>query len=169
VLVMKRPGGDGPITAIDPGPEQTEIKGDPGLLVFRKRESRLERLSQGAHAAQGDQLQLDYVHSAGYGVVLSLDGAGRITLHLPQAGTDAAVRLTNGQVRLPSSYELDDAPRFERFFIVTADAPFSAATVVDAARSLSHSSAAATGKLPLPPETFRQASIRIAKAPKEQP
>jgi hypothetical protein len=169
VVMVRQPGTESDLPV--PGGSRPEIlipKGDPGLLVLRKREARLERLSEGARATEGDLLQLDYFHCVGYGVVLSLDGAGRITLHLPQGGADMAAPLASGRVRLPSSYELDDAPHFERFFIVTSPTPFKVTTVVDAVRSLARTSAAASGRLPLP-LPFAQNSIRIDKIQKELP
>ena len=39
-------------------------------------------------------------------------------------------------MRLPSAYELDNAPAFERFFLVRADASFDVAPIVEAARAL---------------------------------
>ena len=39
-------------------------------------------------------------------------------------------------MRLPSAYELDNAPAFERFFLVRADEAFDVAPILDAARAL---------------------------------
>ena len=65
----------------------------------------------------------------GYGVLLSIDGARKVTLHWPEAGQRRRRPLqASGEMRLPSAYELDDAPAFERFFLVRADEPFSVAT-----------------------------------------
>jgi len=105
------------------------IKGDPSLLVYRKAGKRPERLANGAAVHAGDQLQLAYVaRGKRYGAVLSLDGAGKVTFHLPSDGAAKAAPLgTRGEVFLPESYELDDAPRFERFLLVAGDAPFDVA------------------------------------------
>jgi hypothetical protein len=54
-------------------------------------------------------------------VLVSLDGAGNVGVHLPPAGSTRAASLEVGrEVRLPFAYRLDRAPAFERFFLVTA-------------------------------------------------
>jgi hypothetical protein len=117
--------------------EETTIKGPAAVGVYRHGAGGDERLGDGARAARGDLLQLTY--RAGddrFGALLSIDGRGHVTLHWPE-GADAAGRLDGkGEVRLPSAYELDDAPAFERFILVTAEAPFPLATVLAAARAL---------------------------------
>jgi hypothetical protein len=173
LLLARRPPDPGDRQVARPAatnPEESIIsKGGPRrdrLLIYRQSPQTTERLEDGARAARGDYLQLAYVvGDAGYGVVVSLDGAGKVTLHLPDAPTGTAVALKNtGEVRIPRSYELDDAPRFERFYLVRAAAPFPVAQVVDAARSL----AASAGAGPLPkalplPAGFSQTSIHVAK------
>jgi hypothetical protein len=71
-----------------------------------------------------------------YGVVVSIDGRGRVTRHLPRTGDRAAPLRAGAPVPLPEAYRLDDAPGFERFFLVTSDAPFSVELVVRAAERL---------------------------------
>jgi len=105
-------------------------------------------------------------------VLLSIDGRGHVTLHSPDAGETMATRLSGkGEVRLPSAYELDDAPAFERFFLVRAATPFSIATALDAARALAAQPSARKQSLALPPG-FEQISLALDKAPaasKEMP
>ncbi len=131
-LPPARPGGSNgtvvlaPVGATEDG---ENIKGlDPRLRVYRKLGKKVERLADGAAARAGDELQLAFI-AAGrrYGAVLSLDGAGRVTFHLPVdgAGGTAVSLRAQGEVSLPVSYQLDSAPRFERFLFVTSDAPFS--------------------------------------------
>ena len=109
----------------------TRIKGgeqEPRLLVFRKLASGAERLQDGALAKSGDLVQLAY-RSGGlqYGAILSVDGRGTVTQHLPATGT-RAVPLA-AQDTLDVAYELDDAPRWERFYLVAADRRFGLAAV----------------------------------------
>lgn len=112
-------------------------KGDPRVIVYRKGSS--DPVRRGDEAQAGDQLQLSVLaNGAAWGAVLSLDGRGTVTFHLPERGT-AAAQLEAGTVPLPRSYELDDAPDFERFFFVTSDAPFDAAGVASALEALSRS------------------------------
>lgn len=109
----------------------TRIKGgeqEPRLLVFRKLASGAERLQDGALARNGDLVQLAY-RSGGlqYGAILSVDGRGTVTQHLPTTGT-RAVPLA-AQDTLDVAYELDDAPRWERFYLVAADRRFGLAAI----------------------------------------
>jgi hypothetical protein len=105
----------------------------------------------------------------GYGVILSVDGRGRVTLHLPDEHSAGAAPLKGSRlVDVPIGYELDDAPGFERFFLVTAPAPFSVASVMEAAHTLAASVRAPSAPLPLP-LTFTQTSLRLDKRRKDQP
>ena len=123
------------------------VGGRPALAVYRWTAQGSERLADGDVARAGDLLRIGYA-SAGraYGVILSIDGRGAVTLHLPPSG-DAAAALGQAEITLlDSAYELDEAPRIERFYFVTGARPFKVAPVVDAAR---HSSGA-PDVLPLP-------------------
>ena len=100
----------------------------PRLLVFRKLASGAERLQDGALAQSGDWVQLAY-RSGGlqYGAILSVDGRGAVTQHLPATGAEAVPLAA--QDTLDVAYELDDAPRWERFYLVAADHRFNLAAV----------------------------------------
>lgn len=119
----------------EPG-EGSRAKGlGPSLLVHRSAGGAIETLSDGAHARGGDLVQLSYVVARrAHGAILSIDGAGTISLHLPLEG-DRSVPLEAGRaVPLSHAYELDDAPSFERFFFLTSEAPFSLEEILEAAR-----------------------------------
>ena len=75
---------------------------------------------------------------------------------------------TPARFRLPSSYELDDAPAFERFFLVRSDAPFDVGPIVAAARGPRGRSGARGPPLPLP-LSYQQASLLLEKHRKEVP
>jgi hypothetical protein len=123
-------------------PDDTRLKGvAPHLLVFRKTTAGAEELRPGSVARRGDVLQLSYAAGdAKYGVIFSVDGRGTITWHVPvgyAGGARSAPPLDpKGPVVLPSAYELDDAPGFERFFLVYASAPFDVSEVERVARAL---------------------------------
>jgi hypothetical protein len=123
-----------PATAPDPFGDRSK-GGSPALLLFRKADPAAERLDSGAVARADDVVQIVY-QSGGhrYGVIVSVDGRGIVTRHLPSVG-DAAVPLAQGATPLDAAYRLDDAPRVERFFFVAADTPFDVPTVVGAARA----------------------------------
>ena len=149
----------------DPRPanEDTRTKGAlAGLAVHRKTRDGSEALADGARASAGDLLQLAYRAAGGYGVILSLDGRGRITQHLPAEG-DAAAALEPGRlVPLDFSYQLDDAPRFERFYLVTADAPFDVARVRSALEAARQHAPGPPDRIGLPPG-FEQSLFTLDK------
>jgi hypothetical protein len=117
----------------------TRIKGagtaGPGLSVFRRTPGGSERLADGAIGRAGDLLRVGYA-SAGrsYGVIVSIDGRGAVTLHLPPAGDHAAALGQAPITLLDTAYELDEAPRFERFYFITGARPFDVTPVVAATR-----------------------------------
>jgi hypothetical protein len=135
--------------ALDPamatGPETTTIKGmSPRLALYRKQDKRFDRLPDGARYRRGDLLQLAYVAGGRpYGMIASVDGKGTVTLHLPAEGGPAPRLEAGKEIALPSAFELDATPGFERFVFITADAPFDTLEVVAALRRKA---------APLPPE-----------------
>jgi hypothetical protein len=144
-----------------PRPDVTRVKGvQPYLLLFRQA-AEVERLAPGATVHWRDRLQVAY-QAAGrrYGVIVSIDGAGAVTRHLPASGDEATALQAGGPVPLGASYELDDAPAFERFVLVTADAPFPVARVLEAARRQS----APDRRLELP-DSMDQYSFVLRKEP----
>ena len=151
----------------------SEPSAAPRLYVYRHGADGNQRLSDGARAARGDLVQLAYgSRRGGYGVLLSIDGAGKVTLHWPEKQDGEAAPLKpSSENRLPSSYELDDAPAFERFFLVRAATPFAVATALEAARALAAQPSARTQALALP-SNFEQISLALDKptaAKKELP
>jgi hypothetical protein len=182
-MVMAR-GSDGRLVGNTrfSAPEEVTLKGDelrsPRLLVYRQRPGQIPgstssaRLSDGATAMRGDLLQLAYDKSPEglYGVLLSVDGAGRVTQHLPEEGARTSAPLMSArEAPLPSAYELDDAPAFERFILITSSQSFAIEAVLDAARALAARGAAAeTAALALGP-TYRQTSILLHKIGKGAP
>jgi hypothetical protein len=128
------------------------IKGSTRLVAYRAAAgARPARLGEAAWVRPHDLIQLAYTSpDARYGVILSVDGRGVVTQHLPvEAATQAVPLSPAGEVQLPRAYELDDAPGFERFFLITAPRSFSAADVLAAARSLARTPDDARRK-PLP-------------------
>jgi hypothetical protein len=128
--------------------DTTRVKGlAPRLFVYRKAATGAEELAAGAAARENDVVQLAY-QAAGrhFGAIVSIDGRGVVTRHLPAAGPLASPLKTGASFALPEAYRLDDAPGFERFYFVTADQPFAVDLVLGA---VSHP-AGADGRLTLP-------------------
>jgi hypothetical protein len=108
--------------------DQTRIKGgvvSPRIRVYRKEGEKVRLLVDGALVRPRDTVQVAYLAGGRrYGAVLSVDGRGVVTLHLPEQPGDSPVLATRGETALPHAYELDAAPGFERFVFVTAARPF---------------------------------------------
>lgn len=141
------------------------VKGlEPTLLLFRKTPQGSEPLHDGAAARAGDLVRIGYrAAGRGWGVIVSIDGRGVATQHLPREGTQAARLSAGSQVLLDFAYELDDAPRWERFYFVAGSEPFDVAAVIEAARSV-----AASGTAPPPPQlplhmSVEQSSVLLNK------
>ena len=117
--------GVGVVRSPQPGDGILLKGGDAELIVFRKTAAGSERLEPGAPAGPGDLIRVGY-RAAGqpYGAIVSTDGNGNVTQHLPRSGGRAASLESGTTVLLDFSYELDDAPRWERFYLVTGAEPF---------------------------------------------
>lgn len=142
----------------------TTFKGSaPALVLYRKIPSGAELLNNGDTARPGDTVQIAYWGiSGGYGTILSLDGRGAVTLHMPEHGTLAAPLEAGHLKRLGSAYELDDAPGWECFYFVVSDKPFEIDAVMQSARSVGRVENA-PDRLPLS-DSFTQSSFRLRKA-----
>lgn len=142
---------DSPIAAID---DDVQLKGQATeLRIYRKRDGAApERLQDGSLVHPGEVIQLAYVAAGqGFGVIVSLDGRGNVELHHPAAADSVPALVRGGEKPLHRGYKLDDAPRFERFFFVTAKGKESldVAKVVAAAKALGEKADADRGALGL--------------------
>lgn len=142
--------------------ETTRVKGTARVLVFKQAGDQAERLDADDVVREGDVIQVRYnAGGARYGVIASIDGGGGVTLHFP-ANADAATDVESGTRTLPDAFALDDAPRFERFFFVTANAPLDVEGTLDALRALARRGDAADAVLDLP-SGIHQVSLRLRK------
>ncbi|MCP3143311.1 ActD protein [Pyxidicoccus xibeiensis] len=159
-----------PVPAPAPAPpawaDTERIKGTPMLRVYRKGAIEPELLADRTPVRRGDLVELSYVSGGRpHGVVVSVDGRGGVTLHLPTTLTGSTALTPGDAVSLGHAYELDDAPDFERFLFVTSEAPLDVATILEAARTLARQpSDARTRPLPLP-ATLVQTSFTLEKVP----
>jgi hypothetical protein len=144
--------------------DETRIKGlAPHLVIHRRTPLGAEQIRPGTLVRAGDLVQLGYVAAGhAFGVIVSVDGAGSVTLHWPIAGAEAAPLESGREVLLPESFRLDAAPGFERFFLVTSDRPFDVAGALGSARALAARADSGNAPLPLPPG-LRGADFLLAK------
>ena len=119
-------------------PDIIRLKGmEPGLFVFKKTAGEPLLLLDGAGTRAGDVLQLAYVSTERpYGIILSIDGRGVVTLHHPPNEAASQKLELNRRVFLENAYQLDDAPLFERFFFVSSASPLDVRAVRAAAERL---------------------------------
>lgn len=127
------------------GPEDyTGLKGSglisakgPGLQIYRKGSGAVKILRNGESARAGELLQVAYVPgNQTHGIILSIDGAGSVTLHFPEKADGSTVLQNNRKVLLANAFELDLAPRFERFFFITGKEPLPTAAILAVAGEL---------------------------------
>lgn len=121
------------IPAVSRGPgdealalETTTTKGmDQAILVFLQGKSGYQEIRSGSTVKSYDSVQLAYrPGSSVYGLVFSLDGNMRLTLHHPESFNAPAVLGGTAQTLLPYAYQLDDAPNFERFYLAGSKESF---------------------------------------------
>lgn len=158
------PGGQMDVLRTD-APDQTRIKGlTPELRVFRLEGERITRLLDQAKVPPAALIQLSYVSPAQpYGVIVSVDGAGNVTLHAPSQAHEQAKLEPNGEHHLAHAFELDAAPGFERFFLVSSPRPLEVSRVLNAAKRLAlDPQQARNGSLQLPSD-LQQTSILLEK------
>ena len=153
------------------GVDRTVVKGDAGidltetrLLVYRKHGGLAEILSDGNEAEAGALLQLGYVAAAEpHGVILSIDGRGGVTRHFPAEAGGSTLLSLHKKSLLPNAIELDEAPGFERFFLVTSDAPIDVAGVLVKAAELGREPARARRSDLDLPAGLKQRSVLVLK------
>jgi hypothetical protein len=86
-----------------------------------------------------------------------------VTRHFPVEEGGSTLLALNKRILLPSALELDDAPGFERFFLVTSAAPIDVETVLARAAALAKDPAAAKhGDLDLA-AGLKQTSVLVLK------
>ena len=99
---------------------------EPQIKLYRQKGREIQALNDGDFARSGDVIQITY--NAGekeYGVIFSVDGNGNITRHFPENSWQAAhLEQHNDETPLDFSYELDNAPDFECFILVTSKKQF---------------------------------------------
>ena len=100
--------------------QKTEIR------LYKKTDDGVQLLSNGDSAKKGDVIQITYAPGKNnYGVIFSVDGNGNITRHFPEKSWNSE-RLSHEKPEIPLnfSYELDNAPNFECFVMVSSEKEF---------------------------------------------
>jgi len=94
--------------------------GGQRLFVYRKTGDMPVLLSPRTKLAANDIVQISYIAGGdAFGAILSVDGNGVVTQHYPDVGDYTAMLSNEGESSLDFSYKLDNAPKFERFILVS--------------------------------------------------
>lgn len=161
-LWIESPEGTG--TSID---SVDRLKGDR-LVLFRKTREGSEVLSDGDRAKPGDQIRIGY-RAAGpiFGVIFSIDRHGITTLHLPSQGEQSVLLDQKDLVLLDQAFELDDAPGWEQFYLVSSGRVFDIAPILASARRAAENTGGKRPPALLPlPASFDQSSFTLYKETK---
>lgn len=107
------------------GPEP--VVQEANLSIYCQKGKEIQALSTGDTAKEGDVLQITYQAGKNeYGVIFSVDGNGNITRHFPESSwTSGKLKHGTEEIPLDFSYELDAAPDYEYFIMVTGKEQFS--------------------------------------------
>jgi hypothetical protein len=140
-------------------------------LLYRKEGQHAAQLHPGSEAQAGDLIQLGYVaNGQRYGIIVSIDARGGATLHFPLSPGASTALQRGGSILLDRAFQLDDAPAFERFFLITADeankASLSVDNVLELASTLAKSGPAAESALLPLPSGLHQESFLLRKKPR---
>lgn len=137
------------LTPFDHYMDTERIKGDgASFSIYRKTRAGHERLSDLDNVSKGDFLQIGYnAKGMSYGVIISFDGRGCVTLHYPYSEADTPFLSNKPENLLKRSYELDDAPVFERFIFIYSDKLLQVSSIIESARKLAKSDSAQTGRI----------------------
>ena len=97
------------------------------LSLYRQKGNEVYSLINGSSASEGDVIQITYTAGQNdYGIIFSVDGNGNITNHFPiNSWTAEPLKHGTDEVPLDYSYELDNAPDFECFIMVSSKQQFS--------------------------------------------
>ena len=103
----------------------TRIKGlDARMEIWKRTGDSAVQMLNMDEAREGDEIQLRYsVPEKCFGLLFSMDGNGTVTMHM--ADGSQAIALEPGKMTtLPFAYKLDNAPKFEKFFLLTSQKGF---------------------------------------------
>lgn len=105
-------------------PEIIKLKGSTELSIYKKQQDETVSLKNKSHVQENDLLQITYKSMKRYGAIFSVDGWDKVTFHYPESLYDSTELDMGKIISLKSSYQLDNAPDFEKFYFITSDEPF---------------------------------------------
>ena len=147
------------------GTGTTRIKGLlPYIKIYKETKNGAVLLGNNSPVKKNDILQLSY-NSAGYkyGIIFSIDGNRTVSLHFPITAASPPLLKKGMEVPLSYAYELDDAPYFERFFLVTSNTGINVDKFIKYVKKLPLSRVSDKDFNLNIPKGFRQSSILLKK------
>ena len=137
---------------------------DSRIILYLKEGSDSRILKEGDLLKEGDELRIAYFSgNAPYGVILSIDGRNTITVHYPYGDGQNPLISTGKEVRLDFSYELDDAPKYEKFYFITSRNTFDTSLIIDKTKEMLKQNAKDLPNGIALGEQFAQFSILVQK------
>lgn len=122
--------------------------GGAQLFIYKKENKGASILRSFSKINNGDIIQLSYLASGQtFGAIISIDGNGTITRHFPDDGNMASSLTAGGEIPLPFSYQLDNAPTYERFLLITSSRNFSVTSIINTIQQAGKFALAATSDL----------------------
>lgn len=100
------------------------LKGSERINIYLNENNNIIELNDLNNVKEGDQLQITYFSTSMYGIIFSVDGLNNITYHFPESINSSVAVQVGKEVNLPSSYTLDNAPHFEKFYLITSKDSF---------------------------------------------
>jgi len=100
--------------------EITRLKGvGAKIFIYKNNTNGAELLKRNSLVSESDIVGVTFfIDKTAYGIIVSIDGRGVVTKHFPNHG-DRSPRLIAGKnFKVGHSYELDDAPEYEKFFLI---------------------------------------------------
>ncbi len=149
----------------DAGAMGVRLKGqEPEIKVYRQTSGGAEELQNEDTVHENDLLQVSYIAAGSkYGVILSIDGSGAVTLHHPGGVIGDQQLAKGGEYALPFSYQLDDAPRFERFYFISGSEEIPMDLLMSEAERVAMSRTGLWAETFHLPDQFRQESLLLLK------
>lgn len=137
------------------GPDRIKGTGvKPELAIYLKETlpahsfDEGKKLSDMALLKEGNTVQLAYTAPPGmcYGVIFSIDGRSALTMHYPYRKGQSSTLVAGKRTFLNEAYTLDDAPKFEVFFMVASPDPLDIEKVLQIAGELAREPETALAK-----------------------
>ena len=126
------------------------LKGSQQIHIYLKDRNNVDKLRNMDKVYQNDQLQITYNSINQYGIIFSVDGLNNITFHYPEERFSSTKLEIGKEVTLPTSYTLDSAPYFEKFYLITSDRSFNFSMVRDATLDIIVSNGKIVSEIKLP-------------------